>query len=113
MSTDYQLLLQKFYNFKKFIAENAKIEKCIEEYNKMSDNEFLLFGIGFLLPNKDRIDLIVPKICEKVGLTEPDQKDKVKRYIECFIEYLDQLNTPEMQQQVILGNLQEKNIEKV
>lgn len=109
MSTDYQQLLQKFNNFKKFISENAKDPESLQNYEKMTENEFLFFGISFLLPNKDKLEFVSTKVTEKTKM-DPEHKDKVKRYLECFVEYLDQLNSPELQKQVLLDTIAEKGI---
>ena len=44
--TDYQVLMQKFYNFKEFVAQVCNNKKIIEDYKNMSDSEFLLFGLA-------------------------------------------------------------------
>ena len=109
-TTDYQLLLQKFHNFKKYMKDNGKDKKCIEDYSKMTENAFLLFGIGFLLPNKNNLNMVANKMCEKVKIEDKEVEEKIKRYLQCFVEYLDQLNSPELTRQVILNNAEEKGI---
>ena len=101
MCTDYQILLQKFANFKEYIKSVSTDEKIIDNYTKMTDNQFLLFGMGFLVPNKNQIDRVVKDVCAKLHITEDAQHEKVKRYLECFIEYLEQINTPDALKEVI------------
>ena len=111
MSTDYQILMQKFNNFKKFITSICKNEEVLKEYETMSENTFLLFGLGFLLPNKDKLSFVAERVCEKIGCPEnDDHKKKIVRYFECFCEYLEQLNNKETAEKIIVQTLQEKGI---
>lgn len=107
MSTDYQVLLQKFENFKKFVIEITPDKKIVKEYENMTNNEFLLFGSGFLVPNKDKIDQIVSQLCNKVKVTQPEHRVKLQRYLECFIEYLEQLDNTQVFQDSIVGCVSE------
>jgi hypothetical protein len=110
MSTDYQLLLQKFYNFKEYVKSVSKNDQVVKDYENMTDSEFLLFGLGYLVPNKKNIDVIIQQIVNKLKLTDPEQIQKIKRYIECFIEYLEQINNPDVVNTVIMNCAKEKNI---
>jgi hypothetical protein len=96
MSTDYAILMQKFNNFKAFVAQVAPNRKVIGDYENMSDSEFMLFGLGFLLPNKARLEVILAQMCEKLGIVQADHRDKLLRYLQCFCEYLEQLNAPDV-----------------
>jgi hypothetical protein len=95
MSTDYQVLLSKFNKFREYIKTISKDSKVIQDYEKMTDNEFILFGLGFLVPNKEKLDIIVNQVAEKLKVTEEEHKNKIKRYLECFIEYLQQIQNPQ------------------
>ena len=110
MATDYQVLIQKFNNFKTFICEICKDQNVLEEYKNMSENTFMLFGLGFLYPNKDKLNLIVQKVCDKIKVKDEEHKKKILRYFECFCEYLGQLNDKQTAEQVIRGTLEEKGI---
>ena len=110
MSTDFQILMQKFHNFKTFVTQIAVNKEVIKEYNNMSDNEFLLFGLGFLLPNQGKLDLIVTQMCQKIGVNQPDDTDKLRRYLLCFIEYLSQINNNELLEKTILNVATEQQI---
>jgi hypothetical protein len=110
MSTDFQILLQKFNNFKSYVKSISSNQTVISDYDNMSDNEFLLFGLGFLVPNKEKIDMIVDQICQKLQITDAEHKEKIKRYIECFIEYLVQINNPETLKETIINVATEKKI---
>lgn len=111
MSTDYQVLLQKFNNFKKFVKQVSTKTEVINDYEKMTDNEFILFGVGFLVPNKDKLDLITDKVYEKLALTDEAHKEKIKRYLTCFIEYLNQINDPNIFTQTVKNIQQEQKSE--
>ena len=47
MATDLQILLQKFNNFKVYIKTVSTNQQVLKDYEIMTDNEFLLFGLGF------------------------------------------------------------------
>lgn len=110
MSTDYQILIQKFNNFKTFIKSVTKNEQVIKDYEKMTDNEFMLFGLGFLIPNKKKLSNVVDQISIKVEVTDKLCKEKIQRYLECFIEYLEQLNKKEVLEQTVINVANEKGI---
>ena len=110
MSTDYQLLLQKFNNFKVYIKSVSTNQEVIKDYENMTDNEFILFGLGFLVPNKAKLDMILDQICKKLNIKDKEQRDKIRRYLECFIEYLEQINNPDTLKDTILNVASEKNI---
>ena len=111
MSTDFQVLNQKFNNFKVYIKSVSSNDSVIRDYENMSDNEFLLFGLGFLVPNKEKLDIVLEQICSKLKITDQEQRDKIKRYLECFIEYLIQIKNPsEILKETIINLATEKNI---
>jgi hypothetical protein len=110
MSTDLQILLQKFNNFKVYIKSVSTNEKVLQDYENMTDNEFLLFGLGFLIPNKNKIELVNNQLCSKLNICDNGHKEKIGRYINCFIEYLEQLNDPDILKNTVLSLAQEKGI---
>ena len=109
MSTDYHILLQKFYNFKEFVGKVCNKPEVIKDYENMSDSEFLLFGLGFLLPNKSKMELIVAQMVTKIGVTEEEHITKIRRYLECFTEYLEQINS----QEAVLNTIAQVANEKI
>jgi RAB protein geranylgeranyltransferase component A len=109
--TDFQILLKKFNNFKEYVKSVAPNKAVVADYENMSDNEFMLFGLGFLVPNKEKLNMIVDQICKKLGVTNDEHREKIKRYIECFIEYLEQLNNPEILKNTIVNIAQDRGIE--
>ena len=108
--TDYQILMSKFYNFKAFIQDVATHKLALKDYDNMTDNEFLLFGLGFLLPNKSKLQIIQVQIASKLGITNSEHLEKIMRYLHCFCEYLEQLNSKETVQACILNVAAEQNI---
>lgn len=110
MSTDYQVLIEKFHNFKEYVKSICNNQQVLADYSKMTDNEFLLFGLGFLIPNKNKVPLIVKHVCSKMKVTDEEAQKKVAKYMECFIEYLDQLNHPEIMKTVIKDCADEQGI---
>ena len=110
MSTDLQILLQKFNNFKNYIKTVSTNTIVLKDYENMSDNEFLLFGLGFLIPNKNKITQVNNNLCSKLDITNELHKEKIRRYIDCFIEYLQQLDDPDILKNTVLSLAQEKNI---
>ena len=111
MSTDYQVLIQKFNNFKAYVAGISPNKDVIKEYEGMSESEMMLFVIGFLIPNMAKLDLIVAQMAQKIGLNNEDDKGKIKRYLECFIEYVSQINNAETLEKTILNVVNEKKID--
>ncbi len=107
--TDYQMLLQKFNNFKTFVASVSSNAKVIKDYETMTDSEFLLFGVAFLLPNTGKLDLIVTQMMTKLGITMETDRDKLRRYLECFCEYFAQLNGQDVLQ-LSIANVVQQNI---
>ena len=110
MSTDYKILLQKFQNFKNYVTQIANDKKAIQDYEKMTNNEFLLFGSCFLLPNKEKLDVILTQLCVKLKVTQAEQREKLQRYLECFIEYLEQLDPAKLAEESIMACAEEQNI---
>ena len=110
MSNDYDVLIQKFHNFKEFVVSTSANKKVIKDYENMSDAEFLLFGLGFLLPNKSKLDVIVAQMAVKCEISGNENMDKLKRYLVCFCDYLEQMNSPEMLEHSIINCATEKKI---
>ena len=108
--SDYQILMSKFYNFKSFVKDVATHKLALNDYDKMTDSEFMLFGLGFLLPNKSKLELIQVQIANKLGISNTEHLDKLMRYLECFCEYLEQLNSETNIQSTILNVAAEQNI---
>ena len=89
MENDLAVLKQKFVNFKKFIAEIAKdSDKKTMLLNQSEDdmvNRSVLLYVMFKKLNS--VDLIVNTTCLELGIDKPDDKEKLRRYFQCFIDY--------------------------
>ena len=106
---DYDILFQKFDNFKKFCREvsqnKEKLELLVSQDNpQMLARSTLLLAVYKKIGN---VDLITNTTCLELGIAD-QHKDKIKRYFECFVEYLSSMHpnvpaleiTEEMKQQV-------------
>ena len=115
MNTDYHVLMQKFNNFKTFVKEISNNTKAVEGYEKMTDSEFLLLGLSFLVPNAKNLDIVVAQMASKLEVTDEELVKKIKRYVECFVEYLEQLSKEDNINEVIIDTVkkvaEEQNIE--
>ena len=110
MATDLQILLQKFNNFKVYIKTVSTNQEVLKDYEIMTDNEFLLFGLGFLIPNKNKLDMVNNQLCQKLNIVNVNHREKISRYIDCFIEYLEQLNDPNILKDTVISLAKEKGI---
>lgn len=106
MSTDYHLLIQKFNNFKNFVKEISK-SKAVSSYESMTDSQFLLFGLGFLVPNADKLEMIVQQIVTKLEITDDEHMDKITQYMQCFTDYLQQLSKEDNINDILLETVKE------
>ena len=106
MTTDYHLLIQKFNNFKIFVKEISKSES-VSNYENMTDSQFLLFGLGFLVPNADKLETIVQQIVAKLEITNDEHMDKIKQYMQCFTDYLLQLSKEDNINDILLETVKD------
>ena len=88
MSSDLEQLKQKFDNYKKFIKENSKNSIIIQVFEAYSYKQFVCFGVVLMQYHKNnKLDDIVSKTCAECQIDD-EHKDKIKRYYECFCDYL-------------------------
>jgi hypothetical protein len=87
--TILNLLIEKLNNFKKFVEEVAQDKSQIEHYKTMNEAQFLVFGHFYLVPNKKNLDDLTEKMSKKLSITDQNHKNKIKRYLECFVELLE------------------------
>lgn len=106
MSTDYHLLIQKFNNFKIYVKEISK-SKAVSSYESMTDSQFLLFGLGFLVPNADKLEMIVQQIVTKLEITDDEHMDKIAQYMQCFTDYLQQLSKEDNINDILLETVKD------
>ena len=85
--SNYDILMSKFGNFKKFIREVAKSPK-VGLFDSYSDAQFLQYSALLLhLHNEGKLREIVDKTISEL-LIDPVHSDKINRYYLCFCEYL-------------------------
>ena len=85
--SNYDILMSKFANFKKFIRENARSPK-VGLFDSYSDGQFLQYSALLLhLHNEGKLREIVDKTISEL-LIDPVHADKINRYYLCFCEYL-------------------------
>ena len=106
MTTDYHLLIQKFNNFKNFVKE-ISLSESVSNYENMTDSQFLLFGLGFLVPNADKLEMIVQQIVAKLEITNDEHMDKIKQYMQCFTDYLLQLSKEDNINDILLETVKD------
>lgn len=106
MTTDYHLLIQKFNNFKNFVKE-ISLSESVSNYENMTDSQFLLFGLGFLVPNADKLEIIVQQIVAKLEITNDEHMDKIKQYMQCFTDYLLQLSKEDNINDILLETVKD------
>ena len=85
--SNYDILMSKFGNFKKFIREVAKSPK-VGLFDSYSDAQFLQYSALLLhLHNEGKLREIVDKTISEL-LIDPVHSDKVNAYYLCFCDYL-------------------------
>ena len=91
MSSDMQVLVEKFSNFKKFVKENAK-SPSVKMFESYTDKQF--FGFSHLLVKmheEKKLDDLVTKTVNDLEI-DPIHTDKIMRYYLCFIDYVKAIN---------------------
>jgi hypothetical protein len=85
---DLEIVTKKLDNFKKFIKEiSEKGNGHLATYEHLALPALIVFANFYLKPNKDKLDDLVVKMQEQLKF-EDKHKERVKKYLECFIEYL-------------------------
>ena len=90
MPTRGELLESKLESFKRYLAKVGTPTKVqeIERMNLTKEN-LLLFAQSHLIPNKNKLDDPASEIIIRVGITDvPQHRDRIKRYLQCFVELL-------------------------
>lgn len=98
MTNDLEVLFQKFDNFKAYLNEVAVDKHKLKPLLSQSNDQMLARSVMLLAVYKkiNSIDLIINTTCVELGITKQEHKDKIKRYFECFIEYLSSMH-PDVQ----------------
>ena len=88
MSSNYEILIQKFNNFKKFVKENSKSPK-VALFESYSDAQFLQYSAVLVhFHTEGKLREIVDKTIEDLAF-DPVHADKINLYYKCFCDYLD------------------------
>jgi hypothetical protein len=78
---------KKFENFKKFVKDIARNPEVLAEYENMTWFKLQALAYVLLLPNRGRLDEIVPEMQEKIEFDD-EHLSKFRRYIDLFVEYI-------------------------
>jgi hypothetical protein len=78
---------EKFENFKVFVKQVSKNQETIALYEDMSWMKLQSMAYVLLLPNRNRLDEIIPEMQKKLDFSD-EHLPKFKRYIELFVEYI-------------------------
>jgi hypothetical protein len=90
MSNNFEILTQKFENFKNFIKEHSKSPK-ISAFDNYKPIQFLSYSAVLMKFKEDgKLQEIVDKTVAELEM-DPIHKDKIMRYYLCFVEYLSLL----------------------
>jgi len=88
MSSNKDVLFQKFQNFKAFIKQEAKSPqvKVLEAY---TDQQFLQYSAVLKQFHENgKLQELVDKTVQELEI-DAQHKDKIMRYYLCFLEYLN------------------------
>ena len=87
MSSNYEVLLQKFNNFKKFVKENSKNPQ-VSLFEQYTEQQLLQYSsVLFHFDSQGKLKEIVDKTVQELGM-DVKHTDLVNRYYRCFIDYL-------------------------
>jgi serine/threonine protein phosphatase PrpC len=102
MSNDYEILKTKFSNFQKFLGTIGDADK-VAKFSKLSHDQWLVLASANITPylKSNTMDHAVTEMCDQLGIdkTIDENIDKLKRYLNCFAEYLSQDNMQEVVQE--------------
>ena len=87
MSSNYEILIQKFNNFKKFVKENSKSPK-VALFEQYSEQQLLQYSSVLLhFDSQGKLKEIVDKTIDELEM-DVKHTDLMNRYYRCFIDYL-------------------------
>jgi hypothetical protein len=95
-TTNKQLVEEKLGNFKAFLRANSSKPETVDEMDAYTIDHFLVFGAMNLMPlaAAGNLGLAVDKTVERYGLKEEAAvKDKVKRYYEFLVAFLESVKS--------------------
>ncbi len=83
-----EFLKQKASNFRRYIVENSKAPETEAFLNQYQEDNVVGLIMTHLLPLQavGQLELAVNQICEACQNEAPEFREKVGRYLQCFIE---------------------------
>lgn len=104
MSSDYEVLQQKFNNFKVFIKEISRKPDQLSKFGLLSDDQWLVLVKKNIVPHfkNNSLDTVVNEMVEYLDIDQTNEgnMDKLRRYLECFSEFLLSESKKEVQQHI-------------
>ena len=102
MSNVYEILKTRFSNFQKFLLEIGEADK-VSKFSRLSNDQWLVLASANITPylKSNTMDTAVTEMCDQLGIDKENEEhtDKLKRYLECFAEYLSQDSMQEVVQE--------------
>lgn len=102
MSNDYEVLIQKFNNFQKFVAEIGDEDK-VAKFNKLTPDQWICLASANITPyfQNNTMDQAVDEMCLHLNIDKTNEQNmsKLRRYLDCFSEYLLQDDMKEVVKQ--------------
>lgn len=104
MTSDYQILQQKFTNFKAFVKSISRKRDQLNKFELLSDDQWLVLVNKNIVPHfkNNSLDTVVNEMIEylEIDQTNEETMAKLRRYLECFSEYLLGEQKKELQQHI-------------
>lgn len=98
--TKKAFLLEKLPNFRKFVDEKIpdvpKFKQTLVALSQATPEEFASFVITYIKPHRSNLDNYINSMCDEFQVEKGQFKDddvkKFKRYLECFVDVLQNDN---------------------
>lgn len=87
MTTRAEVLNDKFEGFKRYLAKvgDPQKMKSVEDMN-LSKETLLGWMSAYVLPNRAKLDDPASELIIRLGISDvKEHRDKLKRYLECFV----------------------------
>ena len=92
MSNDYEVLKQKFTNFKVFIKEVSRKTDQLSKFALLSDDQWLVLVQKQVVPHfkQNSLDTVLDEMVQYLDIdkTNEEHVNKLRRYLNCFSEFL-------------------------
>jgi hypothetical protein len=97
---DYKILQQKFENFQKFVKEVSLSPEKISKFSLLSRDQWLILASKNIVPylKSNTMEKAVSEVVDYMGIDKSnvEHTTKIRRYLECFSEYLSQDDVTQM-----------------